>query len=145
MSSRWAGPRREAIFICQLLRGFLHFQLYRILFSPDVYVENLRFKRDDSASRSYGGLSERILESLVHNGGSSSSDMESLLSLLPLDSGLGKFSGSLIYEMLKDNPKLLLDPQFRHLASKIIGASGHPDLGFLLSQDAEESLDVLKV
>ena len=119
-------------------------ELYRIMFSPDVYADNLRFKRDDSASRNYGGLSERILDGLAHNGGSSLSDMESLLSLLPFDSGLGKFSGSLLYEILKDNPKLLLDPQFRHLAGKLIGASGHPDLGFLLSQDPEESLDVLK-
>lgn len=81
----------------------------------------------------------------MHNGGSSLSDMEALLNLLPFDSGLGKFSGSLLYDILKDNPKLLLDPQFRHLAGKIIAAGGHPDLGYILSLDVEESLDVLKV
>lgn len=71
--------------------------------------------------------------------------MDSLLNNLPMDLLPEKLSGSLLYDVLKDNPKLLLDPQVRHLVAKVLSADGHPDLGFLLSEDAEETLDVLKV
>lgn len=119
---------------------FVLLQLYRIVFGPESNSESLRFRRDLlSATRKYG---QNIGE---YGSKTSLLDVDSLLNNLPTDLLPEKLSGSLLYDVLKDNPKLLLDPQVRHLVAKILSAGGHPDLGFLLSEDAEEMLDVLKV
>lgn len=120
---------------------FVLLQLYRIVFGLESNSEALRFRRDllSSAARKYR---QNIGE---YGSKTSLLDVDSLLNNLPMDLLPEKLSGSLLYDVLKDNPKLLLDPQVRHLVAKVLSADGHPDLGFLLSEDAEETLDVLKV
>lgn len=122
---------------------FVLLQLYRIVFGPESNSETLRFRRDllsaAAAARKYG---QNIGE---YGSKTSLLDVDSLLNNLPMDLLPEKLSGGLLYDVLKDNPKLLLDPQVRHLVAKVLSADGHPDMGFLLSEDAEEMLDVLKV
>lgn len=117
-------------------------ELYRIVFGPESNSETLRFRRDllsaAAAARKYG---QNIGE---YGSKTSLLDVDSLLNNLPMDLLPEKLSGGLLYDVLKDNPKLLLDPQVRHLVAKVLSADGHPDMGFLLSEDAEEMLDVLK-
>ena len=58
--------------------------------------------------------------------------------------GLGG-KASLLYQVFKANPKLLLDPEVRDLAKRLLLTAGQHRVSELLGQDPLEVIDVLKV
>jgi len=63
------------------------------------------------------------------------------------DSGSGgsSFGGNLLFEILKNNPALLTNPQFARIVMKLLSSGGHPGVDFFLGVDPKDLVDVLSV
>jgi len=55
----------------------------------------------------------------------------------------GEFYTKLLWKIIKNNPQLLMDPQFRRIVMKLLMPGGRSGLDLLLSEDRKDFIDVL--
>jgi len=130
----------------------LYLQLYRLLFGEASVAdtrERIRHRRDtaDISSEFSDGLHEHLsdIPGLVDTKtsflpGASTSLIDQLLAAghVPTD--------GIIYQLIRDNPKLLLNPEIRRLVIRMLEAAGRHEMdSFLESYDFTEVITLLKV
>ena len=130
-------------------------QLYRILFGDSSVVdespERLRPRRDTRPSPEYSdelwkhladipGLSDTDTALIDQLTGTSMSLLDHLFTASHIQ------TDGIIYQLIRDNPKLLLNPEVRRLVVRMLEAVGRNEMdSFLDTYDVNEVIALLKV
>ena len=132
----------------------LSLQMYRMLFGDAPVSDTrarIRPRRDADMSPEFSDELQKHLSYILGLGGTETSpidhlsgDSTSLLDDLLTASGLP--TDGIIYQLIRDNPKLLLNPEIRRLLIRMVEAGGRHEMDrFPDIYDVHEIIELLKV